>query len=354
MKEFNVKPHEAGQKLEKYLAKILSEAPKSFLYKMLRKKNIVLNDKKADGHESLSSGDNIKIYFSDETFEKFANKALLNHKPANVAKNDSEVNIVQKTKSNANKSNVKGKNNKSHSRIDANLIPDVIYEDEHILLLNKPYGLLSQKAKPEDYSANDFVIDYMLQSGQLTEEDLSTFKPSICNRLDRNTSGILIAGKTILGLQRMAAALKDRDMKKYYLCLVKGKVDQPQHLKGYLLKDEKTNKVTVKEEQFDDADYIETSYEPVEFHGDTTLLLVHLITGRSHQIRAHLAYIGHPILGDNKYGDKGLNRQLRTQTGIDSQLLHAYRLIMTDGQVFEAPLPERFKKAYRFAKRTQE
>lgn len=322
MKEFVIKPHEAGQKLDKYLAKVLSEAPKSFLYKMLRKKNIVLNDKKADGHEVLTTSDSIKIYFSDETFEKFANKALLstdNKKVSNTNKNFSK-----------------------------DLMPTVIFEDDHILLLNKPAGLLSQKAKPEDYSANDFVIDYLLTSGQLTKADLSTFKPSICNRLDRNTSGLLIAGKTMHGLQKMAASLKDRDMAKYYLCLVKGKITEHQHLKGYLLKDEKSNKVTVKKDAFTGADYIETSYEPVEYHGDTTLLLVHLITGRSHQIRAHLASIGHPILGDYKYGDKGLNEQLKKATGISSQLLHAYRLIMPTGERYEAPLPDTFKKAFQF------
>ncbi|MBQ8663662.1 MAG: RluA family pseudouridine synthase [Eubacterium sp.] len=326
MKEFVIKPHEAGQKLDKYLAKVLSEAPKSFLYKMLRKKNIVLNDKKADGHEVLAASDSIKIYFSDETFEKFANKAFVN--------NDS----------------VEQKNNTklSKKKADSSLLPTILFEDEHILLLNKPAGLLSQKAKPEDYSANDFVIDYMLESGQLTEEDMRTFKPSICNRLDRNTSGLLIAGKTMVGLQKMAAALKDRDMEKYYLCLVKGKIKKPQHLKGYLLKDEKSNKVTVKKEAFAGADSIETSYEPVEYYGDTTLLLVHLITGRSHQIRAHLASIGHPILGDYKYGEKAINDQLKKATGVSSQLLHAYRLVMPDGNKFEAPLPGYYTNVIHF------
>lgn len=334
MKEFVIKPHEAGQKLDKYLAKVLSEAPKSFLYKMLRKKNIVLNDKKADGHEVLTVSDSIKIYFSDETFEKFANKALLSGQKDSVK---SSIPNNQKEEASIAK-----------KMMNKNCLPTIIFEDEHILLLNKPTGLLSQKAKPEDYSANDFVIDYLLTSGQLTKADLSTFKPSICNRLDRNTSGLLIAGKTMYGLQKMAASLKDRDMAKYYLCLVKGKITEHQHLKGYLLKDEKSNKVTVKKDAFTGADYIETSYEPVEYHGDTTLLLVHLITGRSHQIRAHLASIGHPILGDYKYGNKGLNEQLKKATGISSQLLHAYRLIMPTGECYEAPLPDTFQKAFQF------
>ena len=325
MKEFTIKNHEAGQKLDKYLAKVLSQAPKSFLYKMLRKKNIVLNDKKADGHEVLKASDSIKIYFSDETFEKFADPIFKSAGDCSANKKKSEK----------------------------NLLPEIIYEDQDILLLNKPVGLLSQKAAKDDYSANDFVIDYMLSSGQLSKEDLLTFKPSICNRLDRNTSGLLIAGKTMSGLQRMSAALKERDMAKYYLCLVNGRLNEKQHLKGYLLKDEKTNKVTVKKQAFAGADHIETSYEPVAYYGNSTLLLVHLITGRSHQIRAHLASIGHPILGDYKYGNKGINDRLKKATGVSSQLLHAYRLIMPDGQTFEAKEPETFHKAYEYARRTE-
>lgn len=321
MKEFNIKNHEAGQKLDKYLSKILAQAPKSFLYKMLRKKNIVLNDKKADGHEVLKADDSVKIYFSDETFEKFAAPSF------------------EEKKSNTIKSK-------------PTLIPQIVYEDTDILIFNKPAGLLSQKAVPTDYSANDYLIDYLLSSHQLTTEDMRTFKPSICNRLDRNTSGLLIAGKTMYGLQTMASMLKERDMEKYYLCLVKGKISEKQHLKGFLLKDEKTNKVIVKKEPFEGADHIETSYEPLRYYGSATLLLVHLITGRSHQIRAHLASIGHSILGDYKYGNKGMNDRLKQATGISSQLLHAYRLVMPDGRKFEAEPPEAFLRAYEYAKKT--
>lgn len=324
MKEFVIKNHEEGQKLDKYLSKVLSQAPKSFLYKMLRKKNIVLNDKKADGHEVLKASDSIKIYFSDETFEKFADPAIV-------------------------KGDTLSANNNRNQKISPKLLPTIVYEDQDIMIMNKPAGLLSQKAAANDYSANDFVLDYLLQTGQFTKEDFRTFKPSICNRLDRNTSGLLIAGKTMAGLQQMSASLKERDMAKYYLCLVSGKISEKQHLKGYLLKDEKSNRVTVRKEAFDGADYIETSYEPVKQYGSATLLLVHLITGRSHQIRAHLSSIGHPILGDYKYGNKGINDRLKKATGVDSQLLHAYRLVMPDGQRFEAAEPETFHKAYKYA-----
>lgn len=123
------------------------------------------------------------------------------------------------------------------------------------------------------------VIDYLLESGQLTRAELRTFHPSICNRLDRNTSGLLIAGKTIRGLQEMAEALKSRSMQKYYRCLVAGQLTQDAHLKGYLAKNHQNNKVTVHKEAFADASYIETAYHPVKVYENMTLLEVHLITG---------------------------------------------------------------------------
>lgn len=373
MKEFEIKSHEAGLKLDKYLSRILSEAPKSFLYKMLRKKNIVLNDKKADGRETLCKGDNIKIYFSDETFEKFSGGKLLSGSTHPVSENigfskDPSENSFQNVsgKDNNRKMNASSRIeetvqglNKNRSQIAKNIskeksrnqdseknavFPEIIYEDSDILILNKPSGMLSQKAVPSDYSANDFVLDYLLNSGQLTKEDLYTFKPSICNRLDRNTSGILIAGKSMHGLQTMGQLLKSRNLQKYYLCLVQGTVSEKQHIRGYLKKDHASNKVTVKKQPFAQADPIETSYEPIQTVGNVTLLKVHLITGRSHQIRAHLASMGHPILGDYKYGNRKQNDRLKKETGIADQMLHASELILPDGRKFEAPVPESFQK----------
>ena len=221
---------------------------------------------------------------------------------------------------------------------------EIVYEDEDILILNKPVGILSQKAEKNDYSANEMVIDYLLESGQLTRAELRTFHPSICNRLDRNTSGLLIAGKTIRGLQEMAEALKSRSMQKYYRCLVAGQLTQDAHLKGYLAKNHQNNKVTVHKEAFADASYIETAYHPVKVYENMTLLEVHLITGRSHQIRAHLASIGHPILGDGKYGDKKINQAVKDSCRIRSQLLHAYRMEFPDGRIVTAPEPASFAR----------
>lgn len=330
MKEFTVTRKEAGQRMDKYIFKILDRAPKSFVYKMIRKKNIVLNDKKAGGQEVLKENDRIRIYFSDETFDKFAS-ALTDTKQSGdaVLSDGSSV-----------------RENEMKLKDSGHLKPDIVYEDEDILIINKPAGLLSQKASPADYSANEMIIDYLLESGQLTAVDLRTFHPSVCNRLDRNTSGLLIAGKTIRGLQDMANLLKDRTVKKYYRALVLGSVTEPKYLTGYLTKDHQKNQVRITSRKTEkDSDFIETSYRPICHYGNATLLEVHLITGRSHQIRAHLASIGHPILGDTKYGNTAMNQRLQSAAGVRRQLLHAYRIEFPDGKTVIAGEPDAFQKA---------
>ena len=312
MKEYKIGKNEANQRFDKYLHKLLKEAGSGFLYKMLRKKNITLNGKKADGTEKLKEGDVVKLFLSDETFQKFSGETILATEfLIPEAKREFELSIL--------------------------------YEDDDILIINKPKGMLSQKSSPSDFSANEYILDYLLRTNQVTAEELKTFRPSICNRLDRNTSGLLIAGKSLKGLQNMAEQLKSRSMKKYYRCIVKGTVTKPQKISGYLLKDEKTNQVTVLKENTDKAKYIETEYQPImQYQGKYTLLEVHLITGRSHQIRAHLASIGNPILGDEKYGNHALNQELAKRFSIKGQLLHAYRLEFPDGFIVTAPLPEEF------------
>lgn len=310
MKEFIVKENEAGQRLDKLLLKILKKAPSSFIYKMLRKKNIILNEKKATGAEKTVLGDSIKFFLSAETFEKFSGT-----QPVLTTHNIPKIEL------------------------------DIVYETTDILMLNKPAGMLSQKADKEDISANEYLLQYLLENGKISEESLKTFRPSICNRLDRNTSGILIAGKTLKGSQEMSEALKDRTIKKYYLCLVKGKIEKESHLCGYLKKKEKNNQVTILPKEEKDAKRIETEYRPLEQLGTYTLLEVHLITGRSHQIRAHLASVGHPIIGDTKYGNKACNIEFAKYADIHSQLLHAYKLILKDGTMILAKEPQNFTRA---------
>lgn len=317
MKEIIISDREEGQRLDKFLAKYMDQAPAGFFYKMMRKKNIVLNGRKAAGKEKLRQGDQIKLFLSDETIDKFtgtARRAPLQKENVNLA---------------------------------------VIYEDEHVLFVNKPAGLLSQKAKPSDVSLVEVVTEYLLQSGSLTPEDLRTFRPGICNRLDRNTSGIVTAGKSLAGLQALSLGFKERTFGKYYRCLVKGEVSERIYIKGYLTKDKEKNQVTVKEYPSEGAGLIETAYRPVRARGGYTLLEVHLITGKPHQIRAHLASAQHPIIGDPKYGDRKENNRFKRDYGLSGQLLHACRLefpqmdsvlLPLSGRRFYAEAPELFGK----------
>ena len=311
MKEIVINENEAGQRLDKFLGKLLKEAPASFYYKMLRKKNIVLNGKKATGTEKLTAGDSIKLFLSDETFEKFAGKRQTNDLAASVP----------------------------------NIALEIVYEDHDVLAINKPAGMLSQKAKKEDISANEYILQYLLESGTITRESLHTFKPSVCNRLDRNTSGILVAGKTLNGLQQMSKAFRERSMEKYYLAIVAGHISKPRRIEGFLKKDGVNNQVTILSEPSNDAKPIITEYRPLKLIGQVTLLEVHLITGRSHQIRAHLASIGHPVIGDTKYGNPRLNREFLKNAGVTHQLLHAYRLFLADGTKIQADAPKEFERA---------
>lgn len=320
MQIVTITKNEAGQRLDKLLSKYLNLAGKSFIYKMIRKKNITLNGRKCDGSEMLAQGDEIKLFLSDETIEKF-----------------SRVNMKQVKKKKL----------------------DVVFEDDDIMLINKPAGMLSQKAKDTDESLVEYLIGYLLDNGRLTKEELRQFRPSVCNRLDRNTSGLVIAGKSLPGLQIMSKAIKERTIGKYYLCVVYGRMVEEKEIDGYLIKDEEHNKVRIlKRDQLQredtDAQPIRTHYRPLKGNGRYTLLEVKLITGRSHQIRAHLASIGRPIVGDYKYGSQAVNEEVREKYGIKSQMLHAYRLVMPDplkeplsdlsGREFKAPPPKEFER----------
>ncbi len=325
MQSFKIGENEAGQRLDKYLLKLMPQASKSFIYKMLRKKNILLNDKKAQGSERTCVGDTVKLYLSDATIEQLRNLRI-----------DAQGAALQIN---------------PKEKVDL----DIIYEDEHVLLVNKPQGILSQKSKPTDVSMVELITYHLMQSGRISAEELKTFHPAVVNRLDRNTSGILCAGVSLPGLQQFSALFKERSMKKEYICLVKGSVKKELTLKGYLLKNHKTNQVQVFESKplGQDASYIETAFMPLAFNDKYSLLCVDLITGRSHQIRAHLASIGYPIVGDEKYGDPRINKQMREKYGITAQCLHAWRmtfpalsgaLLGLSKAKFSADLPENFKK----------
>lgn len=392
---------EAGQRFDKYLQRILPNAGSGFLHKMLRKKNITLNDRKADGSEKTVVGDCVKIFFAQETLDKFMGKTsgrLVENESSISQETDVAAGFVDKSGQRADHAveNKADRSKKVERIADAafgaayrqayRILPDiqVIFENDHIIIADKPAGILSQKAEKTDISLNDWLIGYLLEKGDLSESDISFYKPSVCNRLDRNTSGMVLCAKTLQGAQLLSTILKDRTLHKYYQLYVKGHITEEQMIEGYLVKDEKKNKVTIQpadsrmsggspkqsatEKQSVPSDgrrmlerkssdrngsLIRTKYRPLRVEQDKTLLEVELITGKPHQIRAHLASIGHPLLGDYKYGDRAWNEKYRRKFGVKSQLLHAYKVIfpMLDqpfadlgGRTFICEVPKIFER----------
>ena len=342
MREINVSTNEAGQRLDKLLRKYLKNANTSFIYKMLRKKNIVLNDKKAEGKEILNLGDSVKMYFSEETFATMTGRSGQNSESADTNRSaaaDASAKRacpVSDQTSSAGKRNAQtyrnGSSGNTSERREKRAFDvegfrkHIVYEDENLLVLNKPSGWLSQSDASGLPSVNERCLQYLMATGALTEAQLQTFKPGIANRLDRNTSGLILFGKTLPALQALATLLRDRTMEKYYLTIVYGDIDHAQRIDGYLAKDERTNRVEIRPQPFPDAVEIHTAYEPLKRSAEYTVLKVHLITGKTHQIRAHLRAIGHPSIGDPKYGRKDANAYYRTHGGVQSQLLHAWEL----------------------------
>lgn len=320
MYQFTINSNEAGQRFDKYLHKLLPKAPASFFYKMLRKKNIVLNGKKAEGKEKLSIGDEISLFLSEETFLSFQDSL---QKESEFIKAYQTLKDIQ-----------------------------IVFENQNMLIVNKPSGILTQKSKDSDLSLNEWLIGYLLFSNAITRESLRTFKPSVCNRLDRNTSGLVLCSKTLKGSQRLSMLIRERKVHKFYRLFVKGSVEKEELLKGYLVKNELTNKVTISETPIEQGAYIKTRFYPVQKLSDMTYLEVELITGKTHQIRAHMASVGHPILMDYKYGDHKFNEKYKDSFPEQGQLLHAYRLEFSKeesllegaGPVFIAEEPSVFQK----------
>ena len=354
MVELIVSASDAGQRLNKYVMKYLNAAPSSFVYKMLRKKNIVLNDKKAKGDELLAHNDSVKLYLSDDTIagfrtvKKYDNTGNLKANSNNAAKN--VVNATSKNLKPKGDAVVKFGNNFTTRQL------VVLYSNDNILAVHKPAGVLSQKASADDYSINECIIDYCRETGLVNDKVLETFTPSVCNRLDRNTSGIILAGITLRGSRYLSKKLKDRTMDKYYYTIVNGVMTSPHYCKGYINKNHDSNVSQVIDEgayrkmvdakERTAADYvpIETNFIPISSNKSYTLVKIKLITGKSHQIRAHLKHLGYPIIGDVKYGRKSANKYFKDKYGLNYQLLHAGICALDSDVTINDPLPELFVK----------
>ena len=315
MKEIRITEQQQNQRLDKFLLKYFNKAPKSFIYKMLRKKRIKYNGKKGEGNEILQKGDCLQLYISHETMESFM-----------------EQKVIYKAE--------------RHFTI--------VYEDDDLLVVSKPAGLLVHSQKSSDKETLiDQVLYYMYQKGQYVPSKDSTFTPAVCNRLDRNTSGIVIIGKNLKAVQAVNEAIANRKINKYYIALVKGKIEVSGEFVSYLKKDEEKNQVTLYENNIQGSKKIVTKYQPIATTENMTLLQIDLVTGRSHQIRAQMQKAGHCIAGDRKYGDEQWNRQFAKK--LTNQFLHAYRMVWQQeegalaylmGKEWTAPLPENLQNIY--------
>jgi len=285
MRELTIGKNDAGQRLDKFITKTLG-LPMSLLYKSIRLKKIKVNRKRAENNTLLHEGDTVQCFLAEEFFEK------------KVSKN-------------------------SFESITPRL--DIIYEDENIMLLNKRPGVSVHE--DEDGSTNTLITHiqaYLYKKGEYLPDSEQSFAPALCNRIDRNTGGIVIAAKNAEALRVMNAKIKAREIDKFYLAAIHGiPKRESDTLSGYLIKDEKTKTVTVYDKNAPrGAKEILTKYRVVAKKSDSALVEVELLTGRTHQIRAHFAHIGHPLLGDGKYG---VNRNDRRQ-GYKYQALYSYKL----------------------------
>lgn len=363
MQSVTIGGNQAGQRLDKFLRKLLPEAGTGFLYKMLRKKNITLNGRKAEGSELLAQGDQVCFFFSDETYEKFSGKEIKNGKTK--AAGSHKVSLLEDYR-------------RAYRELKG---IKMIYEDDHVLILDKPAGVLTQKAAGCDLSLNEWMIGYLLDREPDFAAELESFRPSVCNRLDRNTSGLVLCGKSLPGLQFLSRCIHERSIRKFYRTICVGRLKEPALVKGYLKKDADRNRVRIVPVEIggvsaeagsisaesgengplangiladDIGEYIETAYKPICVGEGYTLLEVELITGKPHQIRAHLAGLGHPLIGDFKYGNTKVNKSLQETYGLKHQLLHAFRVEFPDteetpglklsGRIITAPCPEQFEQ----------
>ena len=289
MKKIQITENDANQRIDKYIKKLLVNAPTNFIYKMFRKKDIKVNGKKVNEKYILKNNDVVEMILYEDKFKEFtATKDIYN---------------VKKTFK-------------------------VLYEDNHVLIVYKPAGLLVHEDKNESVNTlTNQVLSYLANKNELDLSRENTFMPGPVHRLDRNTSGIVIFGKTLAALQVLNEMIKQRHcIEKSYLTICKGKVNQKRNLKGYIVKLDDQAQVKLVSKDYPGALTMETIVKPVKYNNDYSKVEVTLITGRMHQIRVHLSSIDHPIIGDRKYGDFELNKFVKKEFGLNHQLLHAYKI----------------------------
>ncbi len=287
MKEFIINKNDSEQRLDKYISKAVPLLPQSLMYKYIRSKRIKVNGKRSEISYRLKVNDVVSMYINDEFFEEIKPK---------------------------------------YDFLGAGKQLSVVYEDENIILVDKPSGLLSH---PDEGNYTDTAITrvkrYLYEKGEYIPEAENSFAPALVNRIDRNTSGIIIAAKNAEALRILNEKLKNRELHKYYLCVVIGRLKKESGtIEGYLEKNEKQNKVYISEKSTDKSKYILTKYNVLGYKDGLSLLEVELLTGRTHQIRATFSHLGNPLLGDGKYGTNAQNKQFG---GYKKQFLYSYKLV---------------------------
>ncbi len=368
MKQIEITLNDAGRRLDRFLRKYLPQASLGSIYKIIRK-DVKVDGKRRGEEYILGEGEILSLYLSDEEICRLRGGADAESSSASSdldaaalgngygnSSSASKRSASDDSKRNGNASSNGSRNKKARRNF------KIIYEDENILAVDKPFGLLTHgdSSEKKNHLANQ-VKDYLIEKGEFNPRLEKVFAPAPANRLDRNTTGIVICGKTSPALKGLNEMIRKDLVRKFYMTIVHGRIDHEMRLSGYLIKDHKTNKVRIVKQKpaanpsrnanaNDEAKEVITIVRPIKVlkdgRNEYTYVEVELVTGRTHQIRAHLASISHPLIGDVKYGGKKV-------FGLSTQLLHAARLEFAgsvegleylEDLTLAAPLPEDFER----------